>query len=408
MMKNAGHGYGYVAALAVLLQSAPAFCQAKDTIQNEAKATAAKLRSLGEPKDRCTIGAIVVDGGIVTRRIATTPLAPGDEILAINQTDVAGKANGDIIALLRTIPAAATIPVTVRRDGKSLDLQVTCTNARPGYEAMLAGLDQASTGKFDDCASTFADRQDLGAAGAVLRFQCASVSKNAKNYNLGQLAYDVMRLMIEDATWARGPRASVVERLHQTEGLITQSLGAAKFAELVDLTRKWPGGEDAFAAAAPDWALFRRNAERALIAKLIDPDSARIEWPYGFIYGSWKPLLDKRIEGYWTCGSINARNRMGGYTGSTSFVVVLDHNGSVLYSDMGSGRDYDFLSMQCAKSVKLLPPPPAALAGRTDGAQPAPSGSIADELKKLVDLKNSGAITEAEFEAAKRKLLGTP
>lgn len=145
-----------------------------------------------------------------------------------------------------------------------------------------------------------------------------------------------------------------------------------------------------------------------MTAKLIDPESGRIEWPYGFLYGTWKPLLGKRVDGYWTCGLINARNRMGGYTGTTYFVVVLDPSGRVQYADMGSGRDFDILSSQCSKSVKLLPSAPPELAGLATGGAAAPAVSIADELKKLVELRASGALTEAEFQAAKQKLLGTP
>lgn len=38
-------------------------------------------------------------------------------------------------------------------------------------------------------------------------------------------------------------------------------------------------------------------------------------------------------------------------------------------------------------------------------ANQKPSTSIADELKKLADLKESGVITEEEFEAQKQKIL---
>jgi hypothetical protein len=74
---------------------------------------------------------------------------------------------------------------------------------------------------------------------------------------------------------------------------------------------------------------------------------------------------------------------------------------------MGLGRDYDFLSVQCAirHSASL---PPAALADGTDASQSVPSSSIADSLKELADLENSGALTDARRKGAKRKLLGTP
>lgn len=156
-------------------------------------------------------------------------------------------------------------------------------------------------------------------------------SKEGKRYNLPQIAYAAMRMMFEDARWVSGPRTELIGRLHAVEAFITQGLGAARYQELVELTKKWPGGERVYESGVPDWATFRRNAEAALRGKLIDPDSGRIEWPYGFLYGTWKPLLGRRVDGYWTCGLINARNRMGGYTGSTYFVVVLDRNGRVEY-----------------------------------------------------------------------------
>jgi hypothetical protein len=45
------------------------------------------------------------------------------------------------------------------------------------------------------------------------------------------------------------------------------------------------------------------------------------------------------------------------------------------------------------------------LAKKTDSAAPAAS-SLADELKKLKDLLDSGALTKEEYDAAKKKLLG--
>jgi hypothetical protein len=201
----------------------------------------------------------------------------------------------------------------------------------------------------------------------------------------------------------------VVRQLRNVEGTITQGLGAARFQSLVASTRSWPGGETLFEESGPDWTLFRRNAESALRARLIDPESARIDWTHGFLLGSWKPFMSKRIDGYWTCGLVNARNRMGGYTGSTAFVVVLDPNGYVQYADIGESKDFDVLTASCNNSAKLLPPPPAELLG-TASAQAAPAAapvSVADELKKLVELKNSGALSDAEFQAAKQRLLGT-
>jgi hypothetical protein len=63
------------------------------------------------------------------------------------------------------------------------------------------------------------------------------------------------------------------------------------------------------------------------------------------------------------------------------------------------------LEAQQAQPVYAAPPPAAA------PAAPAGSGAItADamaQLKQLAELKDSGVITEEEFEVQKRRLLGT-
>lgn len=141
--------------------------------------------------------------------------------------------------------------------------------------------------------------------------------------------------------------------------------------------------------------------EAAVKAQLVDPNSAEFEWPYGFILGTWKPFLAKRVTGYWTCGRVNARNRMGGYAGSAVFVVVLSEDGDARFVDIAEGK-YPLVETQCSKSASLLPP------GRPDVATAAgtPAALVADELEKLASLRDRGIITAAEFEAQKAKLLG--
>ena len=405
-MKHSRHRIFAIIVSSALVVPSIAHAQDKDVFRNQVKTSVAQLQAQGEPRDRCSMGAFVGEGGVVTRTFSISALRPGDRLVSINRMDVSGKRAEDIIAILRGTGPSAVIPVSIERAGQSVDVEVTCSNARPASEALLNGLNLAVGGKFDECVSAFGQRDDLGTYGATIKVQCASLSRNPGRYNLAQFTFEAMQLLVEDARWASSMRTDVIRRLRASEGLISQGVGVARFQELVALTRSWPGGERMFDASAPDWALFRRNSETSLRARLIDPDSARIEWPYGFTYGTWKPILSKRVEGYWTCGSINARNRMGGYTGSTSFVVVLDANGLVQFVDMGEARDFDFVTSQCNGSVKLLPPPQRELVG-VGVAQPAQAASIADELRKLVDLKNSGALSDAEFQAAKQRLLGT-
>jgi len=52
-------------------------------------------------------------------------------------------------------------------------------------------------------------------------------------------------------------------------------------------------------------------------------------------------------------------------------------------------------------------PPPQQYAAPPAPAAAAPSGDLVAELTKLGDLKASGVLSDAEFEAAKAKLLGS-
>ena len=241
-----------------------------------------------------------------------------------------------------------------------------------------------------------------------MKLQCAALTKSPNAKNLANLGYDAAHKAISEAYWAPSMRPAVINGLRQTQGVISRELGDARYQELVSATEQWPGGESMSNNSEPDMGHFRRVAEQALITRLYDPESARIEWPYGFLNGYWKPLFQKKVEGYWTCGLINARNRMGGYVGAKSFVVVVSPDGIVKYVEMGTGDDFDILSGQCANSSKALPPAPLEFSSDRSGQLQNTGVSIADELKKLVELKDSGALTDAEFQTAKQQLLSKP
>jgi hypothetical protein len=170
------------------------------------------------------------------------------------------------------------------------------------------------------------------------------------------------------------------------------------------------GARAAAATPAGQRQRFRRlreAAEQAIRSKLVDPSSAEFSWPNGFTNGTWKPLLQKRVEGWITCGEVNAKNRMGGYAGRSSFVVVLSEDGqSVIFSEFDDYRSGSFgglVAAQCRKSASFFPRPQEGMLDRIDAA-PATQG-IADELRKLGELKEKGLLTEEEFRAQKAKLL---
>jgi membrane-associated protease RseP (regulator of RpoE activity) len=112
--------------------------------------------------------------------------------------------------------------------------------------------------------------------------------------------------------------------------------------------------------AQPTWEDFKAIGEHDLRSRLIDPESARIEWPYLAVKGSLKPFLGRTVFGYWACGLVNARNRMGGYTGAT-FFLIMEKDGVVSSLDIGQVNGMDTASITCADAQKkgTLPPAPA-------------------------------------------------
>lgn len=157
------------------------------------------------------------------------------------------------------------------------------------------------------------------------------------------------------------------------------------------------------ATPKPDFRQMRISAEAAIRSRMIDPGSTTFEWPRGFVDGWWKPVLQRRVTGFYTCGYVNSKNRMGGYVGATPFAVVMQNNQAV-FVDIGRGKDFDFITIQCNKAFQTLPPAPAEM---FDGpkAEAGAGSSLADELSRLASLRDTGALTEAEFVAAKTKLL---
>lgn len=148
----------------------------------------------------------------------------------------------------------------------------------------------------------------------------------------------------------------------------------------------------------PNWAEVRRHAERQWRAFLIDPDSATFEYVSGFQWGSTRLGLRKRRYGWVACGNINAKNRLGGYTGREPFFVFIDAQTREVEVD------YRWSRASTCDSGRYVPLQPEMLSAPVDKSPL----SIADELAKLADLRDKGIITQAEFESQKAKLLAKP
>lgn len=90
--------------------------------------------------------------------------------------------------------------------------------------------------------------------------------------------------------------------------------------------------------------------ESAIRAQLKDPESARFEWPNGFVHGWYQVPFGQRYIGWITCGRVNAKNSFGGYVGSSAAIGVI-RNGSVIVANIDSSthRDMPFVGESCRK-----------------------------------------------------------
>lgn len=386
-----------VCALAVSL---PVQASPKGDLKDQARELSQQMRAAGAPESRCYLNANFSTEYILT---GEGDLRPGDRLLYINNQNVAGLGDDDVRGILKAIAPDAIIPVRIERDGVQTDLQVQCSNAGMHQTALLKALKLAEEKKVDDCVTALEPIAGRDAQAALLRYQCAAASDRAASYNLGGYAAEVLENSIVYARYKADLRRETIQNLYANQGVLSKP----EFERLAAMTKSWPGDETLFDKSKPDWRAFRENAQAAVLSGFFDPGAAIVEWPYGFIYGSWKPVLQGRIEGYWTCGRVNGKNRMGGYVGSRSFVVVLSSAGQPIFNEVGDGGTYDFVSGQCQNSVRMLPIASSQIADAPTAAAPTPAGrSVAEELAKLAELKASGALSEDEYKAAKAKVLG--
>lgn len=124
----------------------------------------------------------------------------------------------------------------------------------------------------------------------------------------------------------------------------------------------------------PDWPSFRRIAEAGIISRLIDPESARIDWMTGIRKGGFRPFLQRSVYGYVACGAVNARNRMGGYVGAQTFIVVIDY-GLVLHAEIDRSSA-GMITQTCATGIRdgMFPPVPVETTSVGSAPVPSPTG----------------------------------
>jgi hypothetical protein len=113
----------------------------------------------------------------------------------------------------------------------------------------------------------------------------------------------------------------------------------------------------AAAAPAPDYGIepsrdgARSTVEAALRAKMIDPLSTRIRWPYRFTRGFTQFMFDQPHYGWWTCGRINSKGYAGDYVGEVWFTVLIK-DGQILSLDRGNTLEVTHASAHCEDAVR--------------------------------------------------------
>jgi len=167
-------------------------------------------------------------------------------------------------------------------------------------------------------------------------------------------------------------------------------------------------------AAAEKEVRWMRAVIQQLNASLVDPASAQVQLPYGFTptIMTWR-IWGVEMTGYFTCGTVNSKNRMGGYVGSTAFLAYISPQGKVevtLDNPSTAGQRYGSLLIQrtCNEKAQQGHLPsirPTTLAAISPAAASAARASVAEELAKLAKLHADGVLSDNEFAAAKQRVL---
>ena len=160
----------------------------------------------------------------------------------------------------------------------------------------------------------------------------------------------------------------------------------------------WPTLVRADAAQSNIEAL-KSQSETTLRSRMVDPNSTQVSWPFRFTNAKLKGFLAPSTYGYWTCGTFNSRNRMGGYVGDNWFLVISDGQ-QVTSLDIGPGG----VNVRCQNAVdtgllttnnSIAPSGPSYGFGLVD----APDGLYLQEVHEGSSAATTGLKTGMVIEA---------
>ena len=97
----------------------------------------------------------------------------------------------------------------------------------------------------------------------------------------------------------------------------------------------------------PDWSDYKAMGDAALRAQLPNPQSWRVEWPYGYIQGKWKHKGSH--QGYMTCGLLRTDTPVDGRA-VVQFLTVIDQ-GQVKIADIGQKDPKTIVNYWCGLMI---------------------------------------------------------
>lgn len=101
----------------------------------------------------------------------------------------------------------------------------------------------------------------------------------------------------------------------------------------------------------PSWQQAVSLGNAALVEQLKDPQSALVAWPWTFFGGELGGgMFGKKQAGWITCGVVNAKNMMGGYSGAVPFVIVI-RGGAVAELEIGAPDGVDGATPTCREMI---------------------------------------------------------
>ena len=379
----------------LLIASSPALAGPDEELRDASRTEAAKLRADGWPTTRCFVGIWFEDGVVVG---GNGTILPGDRLIQVNAVPVSTAES--VAKAFATAAPGTTITIKLTRADQQLSVQQQCGNLAEYQQAYLAALDLAAQKKWYECIDALAGHAE-DPTFLWLRVRCARVSRKAADYPIQEWVDKSVRVNIARGRYATAEWPRFAESLLKARFDLSPSV----YADLVQEVKAWDNGKS-WTGVQPDLALLRSAAERGLKSKLIDPQSAIVEMPFDFIWGTWTPAFSKTgFEGFMTCGSVNAKNRMGGYTGATSFISVVADKGIERFTDMDSGTSQYFRPVDnaCLSLAKKL----TYVGGTNAATNPTASArpSVSEELEKLAKLHASGALSAEEYAVAKSRVL---